>query len=638
MKKFFLASIVLTAVACQTPKKELVRDSKYSTDLSTAELGTHDEGEAPAPSPCGDADCAALTTGCNIGYCDKDSGTCKTAVAADSTPCDDGNACTGLDSCTAGVCAGTAFDCSPLDDVCNVGACDAATGECVPSPRPDTTTCDDGSACTSSDHCVSGTCGGTTIDCSGSMNACHAADCNPTTGCVAVPLTGVDCDDADPCTVNDTCTSGTCGGSTKDCSMFAGPCSTAACIPANGGCMVTQKPDNDPCSDGSLCTSNDKCVSGSCIGTPKTCPAGAQCQTPTCDDASGTCGLTALQNGATCSDGDSCTVGDHCQGGGCVGLPKVCDTDATDCSTSVCVGGACTTPAPRADCSTCGAQGDLVCSPDATCGPDTLLAAYDFESAPLDPRFGVTGATGWALVLGTGLSSDGSLKSGPIANNQASGVRLPIFSDGSAKVSFWTTVASAPAVNGVAPDALIVSVDGVEVRRLVGGTPWTRVEQPITSQGPSVVEILYVRGASGGTGSDAALVDNLQVTNEPVPFTFATLAPFQVTGPFAVTGGHAQATIGSNQTASLTLPLGFVRDVRVGFWLDPLLVGNDTLTVQVGSDPPTFTFDDTSTPSFWAVSVPPNAPSVHWTITGASGSTGSLVAIDDVTIVPTACP
>jgi hypothetical protein len=77
------------------------------------------------------------------------------------TPCDDGDACTLEDACDAtGGCSGTLRDCSALDAVCVVGACDPGSGDCVAETAPDSTPCDDGDACTIDDACVDGTCSG----------------------------------------------------------------------------------------------------------------------------------------------------------------------------------------------------------------------------------------------------------------------------------------------------------------------------------------------------------------------------------------------------------------------------------------------------------------------------------------------
>ncbi|NOT02230.1 MAG: hypothetical protein HOP29_16600, partial [Phycisphaerales bacterium] len=67
--------------------------------------------ECDDSNPCTDESCPA--------------GTC--VFANNTEPCSDGNNCTTGDVCTAGVCGGTATDCSASGDQCNVGVCNAGT-------------------------------------------------------------------------------------------------------------------------------------------------------------------------------------------------------------------------------------------------------------------------------------------------------------------------------------------------------------------------------------------------------------------------------------------------------------------------------------------------------------------------------
>ena len=68
-----------------------------------------------------DADCDD-SNACTIDICDI--GTCLNANAADATPCDDGVACTSSDVCASGQCGGV--------DNCIGGNCDVLTGLCGP--------------------------------------------------------------------------------------------------------------------------------------------------------------------------------------------------------------------------------------------------------------------------------------------------------------------------------------------------------------------------------------------------------------------------------------------------------------------------------------------------------------------------
>src|SRR4030095_13307768 len=100
----------------------------------------------------------------------------------DGTPCDDGNACTRVDSCSNGTCTGG----NPvICDGCSTGgAGDRSTGVCTGATmQPDGTPCEDGNHCTDSDTCSGGAC------VSGPERQCEAGPCHEAGSCD--PLTGV---------------------------------------------------------------------------------------------------------------------------------------------------------------------------------------------------------------------------------------------------------------------------------------------------------------------------------------------------------------------------------------------------------------------------------------------------------------
>ncbi len=95
--------------------------------------------------------------------------------APDGTPCSDGNPCTQVDSCQAGVCVGSIpVVCGSIDRCHLPGACDPVTGTCTSPVRPGGAT-DCGSACvdTTSD---AANCGGCGIACV-SGETCTAGNC-----------------------------------------------------------------------------------------------------------------------------------------------------------------------------------------------------------------------------------------------------------------------------------------------------------------------------------------------------------------------------------------------------------------------------------------------------------------------------
>lgn len=159
-------------------------------------------------------DCSYLTNITHYGVCDPLLGGCSVLPFPDGTPCVSGN--------TLGQCA--AFEA-------------VVNGVCTIFFEPSTTTCNDGSLCTTGDHCTGNAdlcVGGSSVNCSSYNTDCSQGLCNSTNGsCYLSPRhDGIMCNaDNDPCTVNDTCVSGTCvAGLPKDCSMYVTPCQNATCV------------------------------------------------------------------------------------------------------------------------------------------------------------------------------------------------------------------------------------------------------------------------------------------------------------------------------------------------------------------------------------------------------------------------
>jgi len=85
------------------------------------------------------------------------------AACLTDADCDDGLACTGIETCnpdTAECEAGTPVDCSSAGDQCNDGVCQEPSGTCGTTPKIDGFGCDDGSRCTLNDTCQAGVCMG----------------------------------------------------------------------------------------------------------------------------------------------------------------------------------------------------------------------------------------------------------------------------------------------------------------------------------------------------------------------------------------------------------------------------------------------------------------------------------------------
>eukprot|EP01125_Pyxidicula_operculata_P014671 TRINITY_DN4910_c0_g1_i1.p1 TRINITY_DN4910_c0_g1~~TRINITY_DN4910_c0_g1_i1.p1 ORF type:complete len:382 (+),score=21.09 TRINITY_DN4910_c0_g1_i1:398-1543(+) len=136
-----------------------------------------------------------------------------------------------------------------------------------------------------------------------------------------------DCDDGNPCTIDDKWVDGVCiPGIPKKCySSF--PCILpGVCNTNTGECEKPSEfaPNGTACDDGNLCTSN--CVSGQCVRRVVECKPKVDCHGPgTCEPSTGRCSPSLpVDDGVQCSDNDECTVDDRCSGGLCVGKMKDC--------------------------------------------------------------------------------------------------------------------------------------------------------------------------------------------------------------------------------------------------------------------------------------------------------------------------
>ena len=278
-------------------------------------------------------DCSHLDQACQVGVCDPGTGVCEAQPVDEGGACDDGDPCTNIDVCSSGECAGTAVDCSALDDACNVGVCNTGTGLCEAQPTNEGGVCDDGDSCTGDDLCASGFCGGTLVDCSGLDDACNIGVCNPVDGsCEAHPANeGGVCDDGDACTEDDSCAAGSCGGTLVDCSGLNGPCTAGVCNAATGECQALPVNEGGACDDGDSCTENDLCAAGACGGTLIDCSGlNDICNIGACNPASGQCEAQPLPEGTACDDGQACTANDSCASGLCSGVEDCSPGDFCD--------------------------------------------------------------------------------------------------------------------------------------------------------------------------------------------------------------------------------------------------------------------------------------------------------------------
>ena len=321
-------------------------DYDYTTSGATCD----DENNDTLNDVCdGAGNCLGTPYNCNlevISTCTPSFSTngsgCTPNHAAAGTGCDDGNNDTKDDSCDgAGNCSGTSYDCSAeITSVCTPSFSTDGSG-CTPNYAAPGTGCQDNNNDTNNDSCDgAGLCGGTAYNCSGEVTSV----CTPTystngTGCDPNhAATGTGCDDGDNNTKDDSCDgAGTCAGTTYNCSLET----ISACTPSystNGsGCVANHAPSGSSCDDGNNDTKNDICDgAGICSGTSYDCDDEV---TSVCTPSYSTNGVDCSPNhastGTSCDDGVACTLNDGCNAGVCGGtLSTACtpgETGLEDC-------------------------------------------------------------------------------------------------------------------------------------------------------------------------------------------------------------------------------------------------------------------------------------------------------------------
>jgi hypothetical protein len=275
--------------AAARPDGTACNDGNACTQSDTCQAGTC---TGAMPVVCGGADACH-----EAGVCDPATGACFVATKPNGTACSDGNACTQSDTCQAGTCtAGAPVVCGGADACHKAGVCDPATGQCSAASKPDGTRCEDGNACTQLDRCQAGVCtGGSPVTCA-PADACHdAGTCNPATGqCVmGTPKgDGAPCSNGNACTFDETCHAGVCGGGkTVTCNTPGDACHEAGvCDPTVGHCVSKPKPNGTPCKDHDKCTQVDTCQAGVCTGgDPVVCNAPDACHESWCGPHTGKC-------------------------------------------------------------------------------------------------------------------------------------------------------------------------------------------------------------------------------------------------------------------------------------------------------------------------------------------------------------
>ncbi len=296
---------------------------------------TCDDGDAQGCDGCS-AFCQVET--CNDGQpctadgCDPLLG-CSHFRAPNGTPCPDGVACNGTETCQAGTCTpGTVPNCNDGTS-CTVDSC-AEPGGCQHLAVTIGTPCTDSDACTVGSTCTAGGICGTALVCDDTRE-CTTDTCSPATGCVFTNRTGACTDDGNQCT-DDQCSA--------------------------GNCTHPNRPNGTSCSDGFFCSVSDSCQAGACVsGGPRGCGDTNQCTADTCNEGTDACDHTPIT---------------PCCGNGVVEGAEQCDDGNTNngdgCSNACTLLAGCGDGVPQAG-EECDAGAANANTPDAACRPDCRL-------------------------------------------------------------------------------------------------------------------------------------------------------------------------------------------------------------------------------------------------------------------------
>ena len=249
--------------------------------------------------------------------------------------CDDGDACTELDICEEGICAGVLIDCDD-DNACTDDSCDSTVG-CVFAANAEP--CDDGRWCNGTDACADG-------GCSAHQDApCGDGHCNEgMMACVACNA-DADCGNVSRGAWSTCDYSGTCDEAAKKTRAVMTP----KCI--DNSCTTVESTETGDCErdrDGISCGATDTSAYGACSGFSGVCDGtGTQSRTVTkmvC--RGGGCKAEPSSESRACTrsvpgEGEPCSTDNRvrCCGGKCANTtndPNNCGLCGIVCPSGVC--------------------------------------------------------------------------------------------------------------------------------------------------------------------------------------------------------------------------------------------------------------------------------------------------------------
>jgi hypothetical protein len=271
-----------------------------------------ENGDCPPDQSCSEQKCVARTCTREIDCGTSrefscQAGVCVAAACQGDEDCGDGFMC-GVDGyCWVRTCVpspegppGSASCSDGIDNDCD-GKTDMDDPGCHACEQDDD--CDDGKPCNGTERCVDFACvGGAAVVCTPSATPCRTSVCDDTVTegnpCILLPLDdGTQCDDRDPCTVDDQCTSGTCAGIAKDCADGF-TCTVDHCDPADGTCVHT--PNDGSCGTGQVCKPACFATASGCGVPPTSVSLSCTTPTPAATGTSCTVDLAGVSGQAAC--------------------------------------------------------------------------------------------------------------------------------------------------------------------------------------------------------------------------------------------------------------------------------------------------------------------------------------------------
>ena len=239
--------------------------------------------------------------------------------------------------------------CDPYD--CRVAYCYRCVGEPSICTFDVNAPCDDGDPCTTDERCMDGACGGGVPIVCAPSDQCHATgECDPYNGCPNTPLPGM-CDDDVSCTLDSCHALDGCLHTPLDALCDDGdPCTVDHCDPATGchnervaQCTAKCATALD-CDDGQFCNGVERCnlALGCQAGTFRIVDDGVACTVDACDEVADA--VVHDPDDGRCDDANPCTD-DRCDPTvGCRHAPRTggCDDGIACTIGDTCIESRCT--------------------------------------------------------------------------------------------------------------------------------------------------------------------------------------------------------------------------------------------------------------------------------------------------------